>query len=254
MRPSLVLLFTMLCMASPLRADMLLQLGQGGSTSGIGTNFTANAGSSMTLDVWVTQRGTFTISDTTFGEYRLSNDPSTTNDGLAAFTYDIAASDTNVTVGLNQITVGPGFSSTASTITRPIASFSEARVNGFGEPALPISSGLVTTVFVSEPRPTTFTPNNGTAAANSILLGTVTFAVGANVTNPFTITASNPFASTNAGALFFSVGTNPIAPAFAIGPQPVTATINVNAVPEPTTWLFGTALVGLGVKRWRRRV
>lgn len=254
----LVVAFIALLVMSPVaKAEMILQLGTGGSVSGISTSFTAAAGTQLQLDVWLTQRGVFSLLGTPVGDYRLSNDGALQQTGLNSFTLDVVSANPNSTFALNGFNYGNGFNATTSTTTRPGGVGANGlQVNGFSNETT-TGSAIASPVYVTEPHRNPFTvinaPNTGTVAANSIRLGTVTLNVAADAAAPFQLTASSPFTGAVNDSQYFGTGSSYINPSFFFGPNSVTATINVSAVPEPTTWLFGTVLCGFGARRLRKR-
>lgn len=238
------------------KADLIMQFGQGGNI-GV-TSFSAEVGTPLQVEVYLTQRGTYELAPGFFfGDYRLSNNPSTTTtDGLGSFYFELGIS--NALDGLAQsglrpsspftFTYGPfidatgenGFLDGAGNVTT--SQTSQARYVGFA----PFdSSTTVSPRFVTEAYASNFgLPNTGTAANNSLLLGIITLEPTAS--GDFTLSLSAP------GSIQRStLGTDPLGGQFdaVFG----SASINVSAVPEPSGLVLAGLACALTVLRRRRR-
>ena len=228
------------------RADLVMQFGQGG-VIGI-TELTTQTGSSIVLDVYLTQRGLF---DTGIGfdagDYRLSSGSSTR--GLGSFLFDLQI--TNASLGDAQTDVLP---------TDPAVSFvygpdlsdatgensvagSTARYAGF---APFIDATTLSPVYVAEPfnaQPNI--PNTNSVADNSILLGTLSVDVSANATGSYELALISPEPSALYG---FGIGAAALGPFIAVQGNSLTVT----AVPEPgCAGIMLLATIGLASHRRR---
>jgi len=229
------------------RAELVLTFGQG-STIGV-TNFNADAGSNLVLDVYVTQRGLVPSGfGFDIGDYRLSSGDSTR--GLASFLFDMQI--TNAGQGAAQTTVLPASVSTfvygtglSDQTSENLITGSSVRYVGFAPPNGP---DTLFPIFVAEPFALTANvPTAGTVASNSLRLGALTVNVSTDASGPYSLNLSNP------GSIFgFGLGTSTLGPFVVVSGS--SATLNVAAVPEPTSLVL-LGMIGLAgvASRWRKR-
>lgn len=230
-------------------ADLILQFGQGGTTAGIGTSFSATAGGQITLDVWLTQSGVYDIAPPNgvfFGDYRLSSgDPSAR--GLGSYVFDVTSSASGV-MPSSVNAYGAGFLADGA-LVQPGGNV--LRVGAIATDD--VSGSTITPVTVLEPYVFSAVPNTGSVENNSILLGSVTLDVDANALGAINIAASSPYDGSDPEApealLFFGLGNNLLTPTIAV-PSSANATINV--VPEPSA-LGGIFVGAIALLRRRRR-
>jgi len=266
MKPILVasLLACMIVTSSQFcHADLIMQFGSGG-TIGVST-ISAAPGSSLTLDLYLTQQGTYQpvpYLPIFVADYRLS--PGHSDRGLGQFFVDIAVR--NAANGLSQTGVRPanpstfvygtGFSDyfhesgyldapgpapSGNVVPGPTSS---ARFVGIGT----IVDATVTPVYVAEPFPSTLPPSNtGTVQANSVFLGQVTLSIDSAASGSYSIDLSSPDTGRDSYQKT-KLGSGLITGYVDVGFSG--ATLNVSAVPEPGTILLTS--LGLGFVAFRR--
>jgi hypothetical protein len=193
------------------RADYVYQFAD--SSGNVSSNFSVAVGSTVSIEVFITQTGSTT--------------------GLSA-------------TGLNQGGVAvTGYSTSTATVPNTSAiTPNDSNNGGPFNPAFTSTnvSGNTASVQVGLASGGVMAPTSG-ANANRILLGTFTFTgVSAGVTNVVT-TSPNPGSNVNIladGTVIDPVGN-------------VNAVINVTAVPEPSTFvLAGLLATGIAGAAWRR--
>jgi hypothetical protein len=218
-------------------AELVYNFGQNGVVGG--TEFMANAGDSITLEIYLTQTGTFDVFGTAVSDFRLSNNPGA---------FGLGADDFNFAVGTGAETdvvprdIGAGFNFGTGLLddgTSGRSGSSGIRAAFFASQDNNVS---ITPVFAAAVgTPMGFQSNNLPIGENSILLAEVTLDIGIGAAGPFNL-------STSAGGVGALIGNSILAGPFVV-PSNGMATLNVTAVPEPSTW----ALLGLGTLVVARR-
>ncbi len=205
------------------------------------------------MEVWLTQQGTFEPDPVNFpgfvrGDYRLSNNPATVNDGLNQFAIDIGSN--NAGVSATSFSYAPGFFTVAT---------NQPGGNTFRATAFAVesaNSGIAAPVFVSQAYVNTPAPNNSDPfASRSMRLGNTTLTIANDATGSATmnmVETDDPDAF-GVDLFLFGLGNNILAPASTFTPTGASLTLNISAVPEPTTVLAGLALGGIGLMRLRRK-
>ena len=236
-RNALLVLIAFALIPSNANADLVYNFGQNGVVGG--TDFVANAGDSITLEIYITQTGTFDVFGTSVSDFRLSNNPGAFGLGADDFNFVVGTGAESAVVPRD---IGTGLTFGAGLLDDGTS----ARVGSSGVRAAFFASQdnnmTITPVFADAVgAPMGFMSNDLPIGDNSILLAEITLDVGIDASGPFDLSTS----AAGVGAL---IGNSVLAGPF-VTPGTGTATLTVTAVPEPSTW----ALLGLGTLVVARR-
>lgn len=253
--PRILFFVHFLILSQPLQADFVMQLGKDGDI-GI-TTINAIAGTTLSLDVYLTQRG---FAAPGVGEYRLSS--GSNERGLGSFYFDVGVSNaadgaaqTGVRhAAISQFNYGSSFSDQTdengyldavggTVVSGPT---SATRFVGFTQ-VNPMDLSKVMPAYVTESYQLTGDANTGEVLANSLLLGTLLFDIAPDALGSYQLDLSAP-----GGFFRSSLGHDPFEGHF--DAQFVGGTIHVTAVPEPTSLVLVASAFGIGLARYRMKV
>jgi PEP-CTERM motif len=238
-------------------AELVLNTSVGGnvvdSRGGAAPTYMVAAGGSITLDVFVTQRGTYQpIPGFDFGDFRLSqaaldgsgNQPNGVGTMLVDFDAQVDGGGAASGFTFRTPTFGAGIIDDTNTG----ANGAGFRLSGFATNNL--ANVNLTPVFAAEPVQNVFgnPARTQNLTGNSVRLGSVTVDVsGAAAPGNYVINFSNP-----GGGLAFILGSSVVSGA-TLQPTAGFAKLTVTAVPEPST-LAIMGLVGGAIAYRRKRL
>lgn len=251
-----------LCLFAPTlcSADVIVQLGQGGVVS-TNQTFTANAGGQLTLDIFLTQQGTDPANGI-LGDFRLSAGSNTR--GLGSFYMEMALRNAGQALAQSGVRVANlgafsfqnGFDGRSNETTfldapggQPQAGPSSVlRMVGIAADDPADAGAIVLPRFAAAPFQVVVGPNTGSAADNSVLLGSVTFNIANDALGEYQVGFTSP------GSLFRPSLGNDITTGFFDVNNFGNNVSRITVVPEPTTVaLFSICAGGLGFARFRRK-
>lgn len=233
-------------------AELVLNTSVGGqvvdSRGGSVPTFDVVAGDSLTLDIFVTQQGTFLLGGVLeFPDFRLSERAPVGGDqlgGVGAFTVDVSASAAGGgaadAISFSNAQFGAGFIDDTNTGARGDG----FRISSFAAPDL--SGSELVPVFASQTFETS-EASRGDVASNSVRLGSINVDTTFGDEGNYVIEFSNP----GDGGSDFILGSSVISGETVV-PTFGQAFISVTAVPEPSS-MAAIALIGGTVALRRRR-
>lgn len=253
----------MLCalFATTARAEITFNFGQGGVIGG--TTFNAMAGSTITLEIYLTQQLRYEpVPGFMFSDLRMSNNGPGT--GIGSYLVDLSIVDADTPMAIqtdvlpqdpapptNGFIFGPGFLNDTTSRLDPNnnGSINVLRASTFATNDPTFTSPL-TPVYASNTAMSAFNADTpGSIAINSILAGTATINVSAFASGDYLLSLSAMDMSALPTLLGNSIVNGPF-----ITPSSQMATLTISAVPEPCTWpVLGIGTIIYGRRRMRRR-
>lgn len=252
-----------LCITSLCSADVIVQFGQGGVVGGLNQNYEVGPGGTLTLDIFMTQRGR-DPGIPQIGDYRLSDNGGATR-GLGSYYLELAASNTanglnqtGVRADLGAFTFRSGFdgrTNETAYITAPngnvqAAPTSTVRLVGIAADNPGVADpAIVLPRFAAATDKFVVGDNIDSVADNSIRLGTVTFNIAADALGVYNLGFSAPGSISRS-----TLGTDFLGGQFDVNFAGNLIAATVTVVPEPATVaLFSICAGGLGFARFRRK-